>query len=229
MSDFVIGDIIYQNPLASPEDVVDWIREGSPVVSFPMGAMRLENGLDPELGQAANYLFWCPQQLPADLAIDWDFRPIREPGLAMMWFCANGQGGTDLFDPSLAPRDGNYRQYHSGDINGYHASYFRRKNVQHERTFHTCNLRKSCGFHLVAQGGDPIPSVIDVLDSYHLQLIKCSNRIRLSINGLTIFDWLDDDPATTGPVHGAGYLGLRQMAPLIADYSNLTIRSVTLA
>ena len=225
MNEYTLGDVIYHNPLNKAEDVANWISEGSPVISFPMGALRLENAIDPDAGQAANYLFWCPHKMPADICIEWDFRPIREPGLAMLWFAANGQDNKDLFDPNLAKRDGNYRQYHSGDINGYHASYFRRKNAIHERTFHTCNLRKSCGFHLVTQGADPIPSVIDVVDSYHLQLIKCGNHIRLSINDLLIFDWCDDNPET-GPVHGEGYIGFRQMAPLIADYSNLIVRQV---
>ena len=227
MSGLAVGDVIYANPLAGPEDVKDFIAEGSPVTSFLGGVMRLENALDPELGQAANYLFWCPEKFPADVAIEWDFRPICEPGLAMMWFCANGQNGKDLFDPSLARREGNYRQYHSGDIDGYHASYFRRKNVRHERTFHTANLRKSCGFHLVCQGADPIPSVIDVLGSYHIQILKCGGRIRFSVNGLVLYDWVDDG-RTYGPVLGDGYVGFRQMAPMIADYSNLTVRQVTL-
>ena len=69
--------------------------------------------------------------MPADISIEWDFRPIREPGLAMLWFAADGNNGRDLFDSTLAPRSGDYRQYHSSDINGYHASYFRRKNVLH--------------------------------------------------------------------------------------------------
>ncbi len=227
MTQFVKGDIVYENPLARPEDVEGFIAEGSPVTSFPMGALRLENAMDPEAGQAANYLFWCPEILPADLCIEWDFRPIREPGLAMLWFCANGQDGKDLFDPSLAKRAGEYRQYHSSDINGYHTSYFRRKNVQHERTFHTCNMRKSAGFHLVCQGPDPIPSVIDVLDSYHIELVKCQGHIRLSINDLEIFHWTDPGQGETGPVLGAGYIGFRQMAPLIADYANLTVRRVS--
>ncbi|MFP4107393.1 MAG: DUF1961 family protein [Phycisphaerae bacterium] len=227
MVDFETGSVLYENPLEKPSDVEGFIAEGSPVTSFPMDALRLENAMDPEQGQAANYLFWCPEKFPADIAIEWDFRPIREPGLAMMWFCANGKEGKDLFDPSLAERTGEYRQYHSGDINGYHASYFRRKNVKHERTFHTANLRKSYGFHLVTQGADPIPSVIDILDSYHLQIIKCGPHIRFSVNDLTLYEWVDEGGAT-GPVHGEGYIGFRQMAPLIADYSNLIVRSVSL-
>ena len=57
MSNERTGDVIYQNPLQQETDVNDWIAEGEPVVSFPMNAMRLENGIDPQHGQAANYLF----------------------------------------------------------------------------------------------------------------------------------------------------------------------------
>ncbi len=225
MSNFVLGDVIYENPLACPEDIEGFIAEGSPITSFPAGEMRLENAMDPQAGQAANYLFWCPQKMPADLCAEWNFRPIREPGLAMFWFCANGQDGKDLFDPSLAQRAGEYRQYHSGDINGYHGSYFRRKNAKGERSFHTANLRKSCGFHLVCQGADPIPSVIDVLESYRIQVIKCGGYIRFSVNDLPLYEWFDDGKEY-GSVLKEGYVGFRQMAPLIADYSDFVIREV---
>jgi hypothetical protein len=225
MPEFETGNVIYENPLAGPDDVADFIAEGSPVTSFPMGKLRLENAMDPSAGQAANYLFWCPKKFPADVAISWSFRPIREPGLAMLWFCANGQDGKDLFDPSLAPRAGEYRQYHSSDINGYHGSYFRRKNPKGERSFHTANLRKSCGFHLVTQGADPIPSVIDVIDDYRIEVVKSGPWVRFSVNDLPLYTW-HDDGETYGPVLGEGYIGFRQMAPLIADYSDLVVREV---
>lgn len=218
------GEMIYQNPLACEQDVADFRAEGKPVLSFPNGKMRLENALDSSLGQAANYLFWCPVKLPADIIVSWTFLPLREPGLAMFWLAADGRDGRDLFDPALAPRDGNYRQYHSGDINAYHLSYFRRKNVEHERTFHTCNLRKSHGFHLVAQGGDPIPSVPDVREPYAIEIVKFRGRIRFSVNGLCCYDWQDDGQAY-GPVLDGGYIGFRQMAPLIAEYSNLCVKT----
>jgi len=226
--DFATGDVVYENPLAQESDVADFVREGQPIVTFPAGTLRLENGMDPKEGQAANYLFWCPEVFPADVAVSWDFRPIREPGLAMFWIAASGKDGKDLFDPSLAPRAGQYRQYHSGDINAYHLSYFRRSNPENERTFHTCNLRKSYGFHLITQGADPIPSVIDIKSSYHIEVVKCSGWIWLKINDLPIFEW-HDDGREYGPVLEGGRIGFRQMAPLVADYSNLTVRKVSMA
>ena len=72
----------------------------------------------------------------------------------MMFFAAQGRNGENLFDPQLQKRTGEYIQYHHGDINAFHVSYFRRKEPD-ERAFHTCNLRKSYGFYLVCQGADP--------------------------------------------------------------------------
>ena len=168
MPRFKATKTLYQNPLSSEADVADWIREGQPIVEFPDGKLQLSNGIDPSHGQAANYLFWAPPVVEGSFRATWKFRPLEEPGLAMFWFCATGRNGEDLFDPALAKREGNYRQYHSGDINAYHLSYFRRKHPT-ERAFHTANMRKSHGFHLVCQGADPIPSVEDVQDDFSIE------------------------------------------------------------
>lgn len=225
MNDYNFGETLYENPLRCEDDIQGFIREGTPVTSFPQGRLRLENGLNDErLGQKANYLFWCPVLFPDNIAVSWTFRPLKEPGLAMVWFAATGKEGKDLFDTSLAPRDGQYKQYHSGDIHGYHISYFRRKNPS-EREFQTCNMRKSCGFHLVTQGGDPLPGISDANIDYHMQVVKFGHRVSFSINELPIFTWIDDG-VSYGPVLGAGRIGFRQMAPLIAEYADLRVRAV---
>lgn len=221
---FSIGETLTENPLSTETDVTDWVREGRPVTDFSNGKMQLSNGLDPELGQAANYLFWAPPVIEGSFRATWTFRPLEEPGLAMFWFCAGGQNGKDLFDSSLAKRDGNYRQYHSGDINAYHLSYFRRKNPD-ERAFHTCNLRKSHGFHLVCQGADPIPSVDDVQDDFLVEVVKLENWIRFSIDDLILFTWKDDGSIGGPPLTG-GRFGFRQMAPLVATYADFKVESI---
>lgn len=220
--EYEIEKCIYNNPLATEEDLKDFIREGEIIMSFPRGCLRLESKLSPEEGQRANFLLWCPEKFPADIAIQFEFKPLYEPGLAMVWFCANGKNNKDLFDSSLAPRWGEYHQYHSGDINGYHVSFFRRKNPNGERDFHTCNLRKSYGFYLVCQGADPIPDVHDVARFYRIQIVKYYGYIQFKIDDLLIYEWVDDG-ISYGPVLGEGYIGFRQMAPLIAEYSNLRV------
>lgn len=220
MTAFELGDLIYENPLASPKDVRDFRMEGDGAVSFPLGRMRLEGTRDPAEGQKANIVYWCDQPLPDNIAISWDFYPVREPGLCILFFAARGRDGRSVLDPALAPRSGPYDQYHHGDIDALHVSYFRRKHPQ-ERAFTTCNLRKSYGFHLVAQGADP---------PYRVELIKAGPHVRFSIGQgkhppLELFHWIDDGQSC-GPVLAGGHIGFRQMTPMIGEYANLEVRAV---
>ena len=72
-----LSDPIYDNPLSCQDDIADFRLEGKANISFPEGKMRIENALSSELGQKANYVFWCPVDFPSDVCIEWDFRPIR--------------------------------------------------------------------------------------------------------------------------------------------------------
>ena len=216
--------LIYENPLSSEEDLRGFRLEGRAGMSFPEGRLRLENAESADLGQKANYVLWCPRPFPADFLMELDFRPIREPGLAMIFFAASGKDGRDLFDPGLAPRTGEYVQYHHGEINAFHLSFFRRKEKD-ERAFHTCNLRKSYGFHLVAQGADPIPDAADAEEMYTLSLLKRGPEVRFAVDGLEVLSFRDDG-VSWGPLLGGGYIGLRQLAPMIGDYAGLRVYSL---
>ena len=213
--------LLYHNSLQSQGDVLHFPVEGEAVMTFPNGRMRLESGREPEDGQQANFVLWCPETFPADIAVAWEFRPIREPGLAILFFSAAGANGADLFDSLLAPRTGEYEQYHHGEMDAYHLSYYRRR-WPDERHFHTCNLRKSYGFHLVAQGADPLPAAADCAGFYRMLLQKRGSRINFSINELPVLAW-NDDGTTYGQPHGAGKIGFRQMSPFIAEYANLKV------
>lgn len=213
--------LIYDNPLSKEADIQSFIMEGQARVSFENGVMRLANALDGELGQKANYVLWCPETFPENIKIEWEFRPLSDNGLCIMFFAADGKDGRDLFDTSLTPRTGEYPQYHSGDINAFHVSYFRRKEPD-ERAFHTCNLRKSCGFHLVAQGADPLPGAEDASGFYRITVIKYQNQICFLVNDLCVFEYQDDGVTYGAPLAG-GKIGFRQLAPLTAEYRNLKV------
>lgn len=215
--------LIYQNPLASASDVCGFHLEGEAIIAFPNGRLRLENNRSPADGQRANFVLWCPEEFPQDVAISWDFWPVREPGLCMLFFSASGRNGHDLFDQQLARRTGEYAQYHHGDIDAFHLSYYRR-NTSADRAFHTCNLRKSYGFHLVCRGADPLPAVAEARPPYHLMVVKRGLDIRFVINDLVILEWRDDG-RRYGLELGGGKIGFRQMAPLIGEYANLQVRA----
>jgi hypothetical protein len=224
LDQYQFGKTIYHNPLQREADVQAFRLEGQASITFPNGRLRMENLLEAEEGQKANFVFWCPEEFPPGIAVSWNFWPLREPGLCILFFAAGGRNGEDLFDPGLTPRTGEYNQYHHGDINALHVSYFRRRWPQ-ERAFHTCNLRKSYGFHMVALGADPLPPVADADPPYRIQLIKCGPEVAFYINELQIFRWVDDGQ-TYGPVLGGGKIGFRQMAPLIGEYADFTVQAV---
>ncbi|MFW6253198.1 MAG: DUF1961 family protein, partial [bacterium] len=215
-----------ENTLASPADITEWRCEGDAAITFPRGRLRLENAYerDTDQGRHANFVLWCDRDFPDNIVVRWEFKPLSDRGLAMIWIAAAGRNGEDLFDPALDPRDGDYPQYHHGDINALHGSYFRR-NPQ-ETSFRTCNLRKSYGFHMVAQGGDPLPDCRDVEAPYTIEVLKWGPHVRFSMNGVILYHWVDDG-VSYGPVLEAGKIGFRQMAGLIAEYGKLEVRSVS--
>lgn len=213
--------LIYENKLGCPEDIQDFVLEGSAILTFSGNRLRMENAMSAEEGQRANYVLWCPVEFPADVRIEWDFWPIAQPGLCMTFFAAKGRNGEDLFDPALQKRTGEYPLYHHGDINAFHASYFRRKEAD-ECVFHTCNLRKSYGFYLTAQGGDPIPDVADASGPYRIAIEKVEAEVAFYVNELEIFRFKDDG-VTYGPLLDGGKIGFRQLAPMVGEYANLAV------
>lgn len=218
------GRIIYENPLSCESDIKGFIMEGSADVYFKDNKMCMRNVYEMGGNEEANFVFWCPVDFPSDIVIEWNFRPINEPGLAILFFSAKGIGGEDIFCDRLNLRDGRYDKYHSGDINAFHISYFRRK-WDRERCFHTCNLRKSQGFDLVAQGADPIPDTVDCKDTYKMTVSKINNVIDFYIDDLHIFNFKDNGK-TYGDFLGGGKLGFRQMSPLVAEYNNLKVYGI---
>ncbi len=212
--------LIYSNPFNQMEDVKDFILEGEADVSIVDGKMQLKNKLDPVLGQKSNFVFWCPVNFPENIAITWDFYPIEQPGLCILFFVAKGINGDDVLSKFLKKRGGDYGEYHHGDINAYHLSYFRRR-YPSEIEFQICNLRKSYGFHMVAKGADPIPNVDYGKPPYHLKLVKFKDEITFFINDLQILNYKDDE--SLGKILRDGKIGFRQMAPLIAQYSNFKV------
>lgn len=222
--EYVRKRLLYNNPMAEAADVAGFVLEGEGELTFASGRMRIRNTMDESAGQAANLVLWCDQEFPDQVEFNWEFYPLSDKGLCVFFFAARGKGGEDIFDSSLGTRTGEYQMYHSGDINAFHISYYRRM-YPSEREFHVANLRKSYGFHLAAQGADPLPRPVDARPPYRMTVVKSLETVEFLINGLKIFEYCDDGEAY-GPLLHGGKIGFRQMAPMIGEYANINVYEI---
>ena len=101
--------LIYENLFAKKDDIEDFVLEGKADITFENGCMRMKNALEASLGQMANFVLWCPKEFPKDIRVEWEFRPLSDVGLCILFFAAAGKGNRDLFDPSLLKEQGSIR------------------------------------------------------------------------------------------------------------------------
>ncbi len=190
----------------------NWVLEGPGILTIEDGRLRMREGDN-------HIVLWNKQTFPKDFIAEWEFTPNEIDGLCIVFFCAAGRNGEDLFDPSLQKRDGTFNLYHSGDINCYHISYFRNTCGRSPN----CALRKNWGFYRASCGYDFIPLQTGVTSK--LTLVKRGAHLQLAINGHVSIDWVDDG-VSRGPVWGAGRIGLRQMMRTDAYYDNFRVWAV---
>jgi hypothetical protein len=201
-------DVDRKNPLYvtefdDPAELAQWKLEGGYEALIEDGRLILRN--KPPDGQGKHLVFWLAKELPADFLLEFEFNAKdRHQGLAIVFINARGVKGESIFDPSLAPRDGTFSQYTSGDVNSYHISYWAGGRG-------SANVRKNSGFYLTAIGQDLVwtgekgrPQTISIY--------KRGGDIRLMVDDIEAVRY-QDDGQRRGPVHThSGWIGLRQMA-----------------
>lgn len=216
------GTLIYENLFTDAEALDGFVMEGQADAVVGDGGLEMKTYLTKSARTGdgtAHSVFWCPRDFPSDIRIEWQFTAMTDRGLCMLFFAATGQHGEDLFDPVLPERAGFYDQYHSGAIDAFHTSYYRRIGGE---PLNITVLRKSAGFHRVAYGADPLPLPDLAQPPYRMQLTKFGGRVAFSINDLQLWSFVDDGE-TYGPVLGGGKIGFRQMSPMVGRYANLRV------
>jgi hypothetical protein len=204
----------------------EWIAEGWGGCTFRDGKLRVApsefdtNGLpepvEPSL--RSHMVVWNRRVFPADFLLELDMSPCASTnGLTMVFFCAAGKNGQDLFELSLPPRRADYAAYHSGAIANYTDSYWSR-NTEAESVSN--RLRRNPGFALVAEGPSLTTGPTNV--THRLRVLKAGAHIEVEVNGKVLFGW--DDP---GKPLGAGRIGLRSMEGVtMITYDNFKVWQV---
>jgi len=204
-----------------PGKNAEWIVEG-------MGGVKIENGNliasplpfdasgKPISTEPRSHLvIWNQKIFPADFLAEFEMNPSGSTnGLTIVFFCAAGKNGEDLFDKSLPPRNADYKNYHSGAIANYSDAYWSR-NTEDEAT--TNRLRKNPGFALVAQGRSLTTGTTDT--THHVRILKSGAHIEIQIDARVVLKWDD-----TGTPLGAGRIGFRSMEGVsLITYDNFKV------
>ncbi len=209
---------VYETSFDDPAVLKDWRLEGGKSVSVANGNLVLESKPGKKEGEKSkdHLVCWLDREMPADFLLEFTVKPVhRDQGLAIVFFCGRGLNGENIFDPSLKPRTGEYPQYNRGDINCYHISYWKGGDG-------TPNLRKSKGFHLVAQGKNLVADAPS--DSFQtVRVYKRGGKIRLMVDDVVALAW-DDDGTSYGLVLQSGWMALRQMGHTErSDYGHVKV------
>ena len=217
-------NLIFSADWDSQHTLSHWAMEGpGEVVEATGNAMTLQTISDLASNLPGHFVYWSPAILPASFIAEWEFKPLSETGLAIVFFAAHGSGDRDIFDNSLRPRDGIFTQYTQGDLMSYHITYF-----AHLPLFQTgrptSNLRKNSGFYLAAQGAVAVRP--GTHDYQGLRLIKQGSHIQFQTGERVVIDWRDRDTARYGAPYSGGRFGLRQMAGTVGAYRGLRIWSL---
>ena len=208
--------LVYYNPLANWQDIQDFQLEGKAQLDFKNGHLRMQSVLPESQKQKANFVLWCPFDLSKNVSISFKFKALSRRGLAVFFFMAGGRDNTAIFSEHLKIRTGEYRQYHHGDINSYHLSYYRRRKIK-DINSPSIRLRKSYGHNLVKTASDPIQWQKEYLLEFRIQ----NGLITFSVDGNKVLSW--QDSGDFGKTLKKGKFGFRQMAPLLAEYSELKV------
>ena len=213
--DYPKGKLVYANNMSSAKELKDWVLEGKAHVEFKNGWMHLYSPHEEN-----HHVYWCPKDFPKDFIAEFDAQNYAvDGGLCILFFCAKGLHGEDLFDSTMPKRTtGDFEDYIRGAMNCYHVSYY--ANGRDHPGREIANLRKNAGFHLIESSEPGIP--IHFTGISHLKLVKKDGLIRMYVNDRKIIDWVDDGKKF-GPILGEGKIGFRQMEWTHFAYRNFKV------
>ena len=186
--------VIFESALSDSSDIAEFYIEGQGDISFDKGVMEV-------VTQTESFI-WCPKGLPADVRIDWEYRPVK------------GMGSAELVFAAKQSRDEN-------SLDAFILSYYQRSSSD-ERSFHTSCLYKNSKDNLLFRGADPLPDPSVDAPWYHMSVVKRAKDVFYGINNLEVLHFHDD-----GIIHGeiltGGHMAFRQLGDIKTQYRNLRI------
>ena len=216
------GQLLYSSKLNNKASVQDWILEGPAIIDFADSSMIMRSQIpNPPDGSTGHFNYWCPNDFPSKIIIEWEFKPISDKGVCHLFFAATGHNGEDVFDPSLPERDGHFQQYINREIKNYFFIYFSNLRLMRTSNMATTWLEKSGKQSVLALG--QIGIIPGNKEFHKVCVIKDGAHMQLIVNGKVCLDFTDPGDERWGPELEGGKISFRQMAVTMAAYRNFNV------
>jgi hypothetical protein len=199
-------------PFTNDADLRGWVQEGCLQPGLAMKEKRITpEGLlleTPEqIAKESRMYLWSPRSYEGDLAVQFQFRPERNFGLALLVLQATGMQREDIIDDQPPRTTGSMSTIIGDRIRNYHWEFFRR----------TGDVRADVGSQVLMKnpwnwglGSAALPAI--ETDRWHtLLFVQEGSRLRCGIDGRWVIDATDSPTMSTGPVFNSGRIGLRLM------------------
>lgn len=214
----------YENTFTKPGGLEGWIQQGCLTDPFRMKELRITpEGLLLEtparIENESRVYLWSPLNFEGDIAVEFEFRPERDTGLALVVIQASGMQREDFITDHPPRTTGSMSTIIGDRVRCYHWEFFRQYGF-HLRNLATQIMAKNPWQR--PMGMSSLPK-LEINKFHRLQLVQEGRRLRASIDGILALDVQDDPLINMGPVYSFGRVGLRLMYDTRMRFRNLKV------
>jgi hypothetical protein len=155
-----------------------------------------------------------------DLYFECEFKPLAHEGLGLVMVQAQGMQREDFMRDHPLRTTGSMRMVCWENVRNYHWEFFREmEGVRNDVATHV--FMKNPYFRGLAY--QTMPSRLAIGVWHRLQLLQDGARWRAYVDGLRVFDVVDDEAGHAGPVYSSGRIALRNMRNTRMLWRNLRV------
>jgi hypothetical protein len=214
----------YERSLTQPGDFDGWRQQGCLVAPYELREKQITpEGLliqtPDQIHTETRVYFWSPDSFEGDVAVEFEFRPEQNTGLALLVVQATGLQREDFLTDHPPRTTGSMSTIIGDRIKNYHWEFFRR----------AVDVRGDLGTQVLVKNPWNRPLGLANLPplqvgSWHkLLFVQEGGRLRAAIDGQWALDVQDEAFNMSGPVLNSGRIGLRLMYASRMRFKNLKI------
>ncbi len=160
-----------------------------------------------------------------DIALDFEFKPLQNHGLALVMVHASGMQREDFMKDYPLREIGSMRMVCWENVRNYHWEFWRcMEGIRSDTATHA--FFKNPWFRGLAYRA--MPELMEVNKWHRIQLVQEGERFRGMVDGVLIFDICDEAFQNHGPVYHFGHVSLRNMWGSRCLWRNLRVHTRTL-